>query len=787
MKNKLKLLTILGAIALTITSLGSCTTNSDPIINEPIYNIKEGDAYKFCALISQYSQKYDIDLLDLLKSNELLGNEQVTNSLLARLLYTAFPNLREPYGFRSERFNGFNEKHINYNTFDKTDVQIAKYFLSRGILSAQDVYMLDEDNYYAYSTNPPTLNSCYLILKRIESYKGDVAENNYYSFINNEELFDTSDSNNLNYYLNNESSKDFLYEKIGYFSDFSSIKNINDFYSTLFNDEQKTIDLSGTKQYIDTIVASSSFMDLITFMYDFFNQTGISIFGTFETGFYSNQYDTYEISFKNEFMPINGKSSDYIDGSEEYENALNNMISDLSYLGIDYYSLKRICEGYLDFKYDYFRILELLKDPDQSKDEYSKSPNYIFSSQFNLSRLFGLLGIEYNNVYFKDRVRFSAFTTALNLNENAVKYILLKQIRDNYYLCFNDNIRSLSSFNGLNDDNLKNDKNVFYNEVAPFIENEFLSIYKNSEEYLNAYYSIYNCFNIAKDCVLSLLKSNSWLSEETKTKIVKKITSLKAYILVGDEYNLFNPTSVNYLSTEEGGNLFYNISLFNKTKISNTIRYLQRNNPRYLSYYNRLYENSLFYFDNDNVLFINPAYITQFDDLNAFGFEELVARVCWPIAKEIFNALEGDGLFFDENGSYNQSWINNNDLLVLIEKISKLSTFYSTFEEVSLNKVNSNLKISEIYTDFEGMRAIMKGMSSYIDFDYSTFFSYFAKSLLRTFTADQYNDEKSRFNFVLGEARVNALLMNIEEFQELYDLSINDMMYLDETKCIKIR
>lgn len=154
------------------------------------------------------------------------------------------------------------------------------------------------------------------------------------------------------------------------------------------------------------------------------------------------------------------------------------------------------------------------------------------------------------------------------------------------------------------------------------------------------------------------------------------------------------------------------------------------------------------------------------------------------IAHEISHAFDNNGSQFDENGKVKNWWTkeDHEKFQLKIEQTIKL------FEgiETEAGKINGRLTVSENIADIVGFNCALQAAKTEKDFDLEKFFKSWA-----TIWRSKYRLETAKIlltNDVHAPAkqRANINLKNCEEFNEFYNLTPADEMFLEPKKRVKI-
>lgn len=277
------------------------------------------------------------------------------------------------------------------------------------------------------------------------------------------------------------------------------------------------------------------------------------------------------------------------------------------------------------------------------------------------------------------------------------------------------------------------------------------------------------------------LHENTWLSEETKGKAIKKLETLGLKIGYPDKvqafYDQFEVTPI-----AEGGSLYSNCKVNKRIKTESSFADLHRPVDRSkwdfsAAEANACYDPSF----NDITL---PALILQkpFYDLhqdraaNYGGFGAVIGH-------EISHAFDNNGAQFDEKGNM-KNWWTKEDFVEFDKRVKKEINLFDGVD-VGGVKINGALTVSENIGDQGGLTVALEankaegGSSKILLENYArTWETNSKKEFLQLLTNSDVHS--------LPQARVNVQVQCQDEFYKAFDVKPSDGMWLDEDKRVKI-
>ena len=288
-------------------------------------------------------------------------------------------------------------------------------------------------------------------------------------------------------------------------------------------------------------------------------------------------------------------------------------------------------------------------------------------------------------------------------------------------------------------------------------------------------YNYYNSnshkiINIILKCIIYVIiktiKKNKWLSDETKTKAILKLTNINTKIGFPDNRGLFDYSNLiinknnileNYIICVYYNNLLHINNLYNPVNKYRWFMHPQITNAYYSPSYNDI---------------VFPAAILQEPFLFENNLIKSFAGIGYVIGHEIIHAFDDNGRLFDENGNY-YNWWDNNDNIKYNEISNKLVEQYNSYKIYNEN-INGKLTLGENIADLDGFKFALKGLEKFCKLlnykltinDYQLFFKSYANIL-----ACNIREEKQKQLLLLDPHspniyRVNGVLRNIKNFMK---------------------
>lgn len=275
------------------------------------------------------------------------------------------------------------------------------------------------------------------------------------------------------------------------------------------------------------------------------------------------------------------------------------------------------------------------------------------------------------------------------------------------------------------------------------------------------------------------IEANTWLQEETKAKAIKKLSAVTVLVGYPDELPSYYDE---FEFDKEDSLLDINLKFTKLRTLDNYNKYNKEPN-RNLWGMPASMVNAYYSPTNNQIVF--PAAILQepYYSLNQHPSANF-GGIGAVIAHEISHAFDNNGAKFDEFGSLN-NWWTEEDLKAFADRAEAMVTLFDGVE-TGFGKCNGKLTVSENIADSGGLRAALEASKAHSNHDYDEFFTNWAR-VWRNKASLEYSKLLLTVD-VHGPSilRANMQLANLSEFQDHYKLTKEDKMYLDKDKMVSI-
>ena len=272
-----------------------------------------------------------------------------------------------------------------------------------------------------------------------------------------------------------------------------------------------------------------------------------------------------------------------------------------------------------------------------------------------------------------------------------------------------------------------------------------------------------------------------WMSADTKKKAVKKLETMTIKVGYPDKWEDYSKISIK--TYEKGGSLYYNLNNIASFEREKSIKELNGKvdksewgmTPQTINaYYNPTANEIVF----PAAILQDPFY--KYGDSKAKNYGGIGA----VIGHEISHAFDDQGSKFDEKGNL-KNWWTKEDEKNYKQKTEALAKQYSGYI-VGNKNINGNLTLGENIADLGGVTVALEITEKEAPDDLKEFFYSYGVIWRNLIT-------KERAGYLMkidphspGRYRVNGVLINLDEFYKVYNVTENDKMYKKPEDRIRI-
>ncbi|UUM19504.1 MULTISPECIES: M13 family metallopeptidase [unclassified Mycoplasma] len=278
------------------------------------------------------------------------------------------------------------------------------------------------------------------------------------------------------------------------------------------------------------------------------------------------------------------------------------------------------------------------------------------------------------------------------------------------------------------------------------------------------------------------LAQNDWLSQKTKQKAILKLSKLDVMVGYPDKIRPYYK-KLKVKTYSQGSNLLENVLNFKAImqKYQDSL-YLKSESKEYWEMSPALI-NAYFHPIKNHIVF--PAAILQ---APFYSIEQSSSKnyggIGAVIAHEISHAFDNNGSQFDENGSLNNWWTDDDRAKFDLRKEQVIELFEGF--DTGMGLVNGKLTVSENIADLGGFDCALEAAQGQKEFNAHDFFTNWA-TIWRIKTKPEYMTLLLKTDVhAPGYARANVHLKNCDLFYETYQITAKNQMFIPQNKRVKI-
>lgn len=266
------------------------------------------------------------------------------------------------------------------------------------------------------------------------------------------------------------------------------------------------------------------------------------------------------------------------------------------------------------------------------------------------------------------------------------------------------------------------------------------------------------------------LSKNDWLKPETRDKAITKLNVITPHIGYPEKL----PDTYAEKVIDENLSLLENAQALAKISIAHS--WSKWNKPVDRSEWHMPAHTVNAYYDPQQNQIVFPAAILQapfysLDQSSSANYGGIGA----VIAHEISHAFDTNGASFDEYGSLN-NWWTDEDYAAFQERTDKVVEQFDGIDFAG-GKVNGKLTVSENVADLGGLAAALEAAKLEDNFSAEEYFKNFA-TIWRMKARDEYMKLLISVDVhAPGKLRTNVQLPNFAEFHETFDVKLGDSMW----------
>lgn len=282
-----------------------------------------------------------------------------------------------------------------------------------------------------------------------------------------------------------------------------------------------------------------------------------------------------------------------------------------------------------------------------------------------------------------------------------------------------------------------------------------------------------------------ILTRNDWLREETKNKALEKIETMKVRAAYPDDWSKYRLDGLDITGPENGGNYLMEILKANDFLREDMLRKKLGKPvdpdewPMSPATVNACYsqtDNSI----NITTGILNGAFYN--DDMSD---AQILGSIGTIIGHEISHALDSAGSQYDAQGNL-VNWWTEEDRKNFNERVDRIVAYYDTIDTLPGKKIDGQLTRTENTADICGLRCAMEMAAQLENCNYDELFKAYAGAWAAVMSYELLDNRRVSDVHSPAFARTNAVLQQIDEFYETYEIKEGDTMYLAPENRLKV-
>lgn len=279
------------------------------------------------------------------------------------------------------------------------------------------------------------------------------------------------------------------------------------------------------------------------------------------------------------------------------------------------------------------------------------------------------------------------------------------------------------------------------------------------------------------------LAKNDWLNKETCKKAIEKLDAITFYIAYPDDWSIYEKKG---LVLKENSTIIDNIITINQYQKQKDISEFFNSRQQVWAANIGPQTINAFYNPTNNSISILSGFMNGIVYQPEYKDEQLLATVGMIMGHEITHAFDQTGSQFDKDGNLN-TWWTKEDSKNFAEKTSKVIDYFSTIEVFPGRFLDGAFTLGENVADLGSLKCLMQITKQYENFDYDLFFKTYARlwsfKWVKKGAAEAILLEDTHSP---GYVRCNAVLQQLQEFYDTYNIKEGDGMYLAPEKRVSV-
>lgn len=496
---------------------------------------------------------------------------------------------------------------------------------------------------------------------------------------------------------------------------------------------------------------------------------------TLDANYYNN--DEYVVIFEEPKTFFDSK--DFKEKNDTKIQVRDTLRDYLTGFGIDYDEAEKRADAIIYYYTDCMNTVDfdiLLADAEKALNLYSREKLDGLMPNVNLDTLGSAYGFsEYN--YSSDYiVSFPELLTVINSYLTEDNMQMWKDLAKCLFVMEYESLAP-SSYLSYEPTEQNKPEDEIISDILRYMSQEFSELYYN-EYYTDEYKNAMKKFEAdIKKAYVEMINGSEWLSDESKSLLVKKFNNIKFHF--GGQENYVHSSSDAEII---GENIFETKTNFIKKRYDDRIKKIGTV-PDFDEWNMVSQEANAYYNTSANAIYVSRGIMhSPFYDINGDYYTNL-GGLGSVICHELSHAFDSNGILFNADGNYEPEWINqaDRDAFEIIKQ--KAVEFYDGRTLLDVYHVNGKNTLSENLADLGAVQCVLLLADN--DEDKIKIFENYAKiwcslymntAVIKSLTKDEHSPDL---------VRVNSVLMNMDDFQRIFDVQEGDGMYVSPENRVK--
>lgn len=549
---------------------------------------------------------------------------------------------------------------------------------------------------------------------------------------------------------------------------------IRDYYYQYISDKQDyTAEFDKAFSLID---AAETPDDIVKLGGQFISEYGVNFLFSMrlDANYYNN--NEYSIIFKEPTTFFDSKDFKEKDNTKiQVRDTLRNYLTGF---GIDYNEAEKRADKMIYYFTDCLNAVDFdaINDDEKLLNIYSKEKLGGLLSNLSLNTFesaYGFSKYKYNSDYI---VYYPELISVINSYITEDNMQMWKDIAKCHFVMEYESIAPASYLSyEPTEKNMPEDEII--SEILRYMSQEIGELYYY-EYYTDEYKNAMKKFEAdIKKAYVEMINNSEWLSEEGKSLMTKKFNNIKFHFGGQEKYE-HSPSDANLI----GKNIFETKTNFIKKKYNDKIKQIGTV-PDFDKWGMLPQEINAYYNPSANAIYVTRGIMhSPFYDINGNYYTNL-GGLGSVICHELSHAFDSHGILVNADGNYAPEWISQADRDAFEIVKQKTVEFYDGRTLLDVYHVNGRNTLAENLADLGAVQCILQIPDN--DEDKIKIFENYAKIWHSLYMNDYVIASLTKDEHSPDLVRVNSVIMNMDDFQRIFDVQEGDGMYVAPENRVK--